>query len=139
MEKLEKKVSLIILVVVVVAALFLSLIGFISDFMWFKEMGYVAVFFTQLLTQLKVGIPTFIVVTGLVMIYLHHLRKSYFAKIASSEATDMKKLNRTTNWLAVIFGVGATFMTVTNLWFEILKFANSTNFDIADPLFTLDI
>ncbi len=139
MEKLEKKVSLIILVVVVVAALFLSLIGFISDFMWFKEMGYVAVFFTQLLTQLKVGIPTFIVVTGLVMIYLHHLRKSYFAKIASSEATDMKKLNRTTNWFAVIFGVGATFMTVTNLWFEILKFANSTNFDIADPLFTLDI
>ena len=139
MEKLEKKVSLIILVVVVVAALLLSLIGFISDFMWFKEMGYVAVFFTQLLTQLKVGIPTFIVVTGLVMIYLHHLRKSYFAKIASSEATDMKKLNRTTNWLAIIFGVGATFMTVTNLWFEILKFANSTNFDIADPLFTLDI
>lgn len=139
MEKLEKKVSLVILVVVVVAALFLSLIGFISDFMWFKEMGYVAVFFTQLLTQLKVGIPTFIIVTGLVMLYLHHLRKSYFAKIASSEATDMKKLNRTTNWLAVLFGVVATFMTVTNLWFEILKFANSTDFDITDPLFNFDI
>ena len=97
MEKLEKKVSIIILIVVVVASLFLTLVGFISDFMWFKEMGYVAVFFTQLVTQLKVGIPTFIIVTGLVMLYLHHLRKSYFAKIASSEATDMKKLNRTTN------------------------------------------
>lgn len=139
MEKLEKKVSIIILIVVVVASLFLTLVGFISDFMWFKEMGYVAVFFTQLVTQLKVGIPTFIIVTGLVMLYLHHLRKSYFAKIASSEATDMKKLNRTTNWLAVAFGVVATVMSVTNLWFEILKFANSTDFDITDPLFSFDI
>ena len=139
MEKLEKKVSIIILIVVVVASLFLTLVGFISDFMWFKEMGYVAVFFTQLVTQLKVGIPTFIIVTGLVMRYLHHLRKSYFAKIASSEATDMKKLNRTTNWLAVAFGVVATVMSVTNLWFEILKFANSTDFDITDPLFSFDI
>lgn len=139
MEKLEKKVSIIILIVVVVASLFLTLVGFISDFMWFKEMGYVAVFFTQLVTQLKVGIPTFIIVTGLVMFYLHHLRKSYFAKIASSEATDMKKLNRTTNWLAVAFGVVATVMSVTNLWFEILKFANSTDFDITDPLFSFDI
>ena len=139
MEKLEKKVSIIILIVVVVASLFLTLVGFISDFMWFKEMGYVVVFFTQLVTQLKVGIPTFIIVTGLVMLYLHHLRKSYFAKIASSEATDMKKLNRTTNWLAVAFGVVATMMSVTNLWFEILKFANSTDFDITDPLFSFDI
>ena len=139
MEKLEKKVSIIILIVVVAALLFLTLVGFISDFMWFKEMGYVAVFFTQLVTQLKVGIPTFIIVTGLVMLYLHHLRKSYFAKIASSEATDMKKLNRTTNWLAVAFGVVATVMSVTNLWFEILKFANSTDFDITDPLFSFDI
>ena len=139
MEKLEKKVSIIILIVVVAASLFLTLVGFISDFMWFKEMGYVAVFFTQLVTQLKVGIPTFIIVTGLVMLYLHHLRKSYFTKIASSEATDMKKLNRTTNWLAVAFGVVATVMSVTNLWFEILKFANSTDFDITDPLFSFDI
>ena len=38
MEKLEKKVSIIILIVVVVASLFLTLVGFISDFMWFKEM-----------------------------------------------------------------------------------------------------
>lgn len=139
MEKLEKKISIVILIIIIVATLFLALVGFISDFMWFKEMGYVAVFFTQLLTMLKVGIPTLIVVTGLVMLYLHRLRKSYFSKIASSEATDMKKLKKTTNLLAVIFGILATFMAVTNLWFEILKFANSTDFDITDPLFNLDI
>ena len=125
--------------IVIIAALFLGLVGFIADFMWFEEMGYVAVFFKQLVTQLTVGIPTFIVVTGLVMLYLHHLRKSYFSKIASSEATDMKKLKRTTNILALVFGVIATCMTVVQLWFEILKFANSSDFNIKDPLFKLDI
>lgn len=139
MEKLERKIMTVILVIVIIAALFLGLVGFIADFMWFKEMGYIAVFFKQLVTQLTVGIPTFIVVTGLVMLYLHHLRKSYFSKIASSEATDMKKLKRTTNILAVVFGAIATCMTVVQLWFEILKFANSSDFDIKDPLFKLDV
>ena len=139
MEKLERKIMTVILVIVIIAALFLGLVGFIADFMWFKEMGYVAVFFKQLVTQLTVGIPTFIVVTGLVMLYLHHLRKSYFSKIASSEATDMKKLKRTTNILALVFGAIATCMTVVQLWFEILKFANSSDFNIKDPLFKLDI
>lgn len=139
MEKLERKIMTVILVIVIIAALFLGLVGFIADFMWFKEMGYIAVFFKQLVTQLTVGIPTFIVVTGLVMLYLHHLRKSYFSKIASSEATDMKKLKKTTNILAVIFGAVATCMTVVQLWFEILKFANSSDFDIKDPLFKLDV
>ena len=72
MEKLERKIMSVILVIVVILALFLGLIDFISDFMWFKEMGYTAVFFKQLVTQLTVGVPTFIVVTGLVMLYLHH-------------------------------------------------------------------
>ena len=139
MEKLERKIMTVILVIVVILALFLGLIGFISDFMWFKEMGYTAVFFKQLVTQLTVGIPTFLVVTGMVMLYLHHLRKSYFSKIASSEATDMKKLKKTTNILAVVFGAIATFMTVVQLWFEILKFANSSDFDIKDPLFHMDV
>ena len=39
MEKLERKIMTVILVIVVILALFLGLIGFISDFMWFKEMG----------------------------------------------------------------------------------------------------
>ena len=53
MEKLERKIMTVILVIVVILALFLGLIGFISDFMWFKEMGYTAVFFKQLVTQLN--------------------------------------------------------------------------------------
>ena len=138
-NKIERKILLVLAIVVVIGALFLSLVNFIANFLWFKEMGYLDVFFKQLVTQLTVGIPTFIVVTALVILYLNHLRKGYFKQIASAEETDMKSLKKATIVLALLFGAGATFFAVTQLWFEILKFANSTGFDIQDPLFHLDI
>ena len=75
MGKAKKRISIAILVIVVLLALFASLIGFISDFLWFKEMGYLSVFFKQLVTQLTVGIPTLIIITGLVYLYLTKLRR----------------------------------------------------------------
>ena len=137
--KFERKISIILMIIILVLVLFLTMIQFITDFMWFKEMGYTDVFFKQLVTQLTVGVPTFIVVTALVQVYLTHLKKTYFAKIASSEETNMKGLKKTTLILSIVFGAIATFMAVSQLWFEILKFANSTSFDLADPLFNLDI
>ena len=137
--KFERKISIVLMVVILILVLFLTMIQFITDFMWFKEMGYTDVFFKQLVTQLTVGVPTFVVVTALVHLYLTHLKKTYFAKIASSEETNLKGLKKTTLVLSVIFGAIATFMAVSQLWFEILKFANSTSFDLADPLFKLDI
>lgn len=139
MGKGQKRLSFIILAIVLVVVLFVSLIGFIADFLWFKEMGYLSVFFKKLVTQLTVGVPTFIVVTGLVYLYLSKLKKGYFSKIASSEETDMKKLRKTTIALSAVFGIFATVMTIMQLWFEILKFANGTSFDISDPLFNMDI
>ncbi len=138
-NKIERKILLVLAIVVVIGALFLSLVNFIANFLWFKEMGYLDVFFKQLVTQLTVGVPTFVVVTALVILYLNHLRKGYFKQIASGEETDMKALKKSTIILALLFGAGATFFAVTQLWFEILKFANSTGFDIQDPLFHLDI
>jgi len=125
--------------IVIIAALFLLLINFITDWLWFKEMGYVSVFLKQLTTELTVGIPVFVILTILMNIYLRRLKKGYFKKIASHEATDMKKLNRYTMIISVVFGLFASFYAVTNLWFEILQFANATGFDIKDPLFHLDI
>ena len=61
-QKFQHKILLIVAIVVVVGAIFLSLVNFIGDFLWFKEMGYLDVFFKQLVTQLKVGIPTFVIV-----------------------------------------------------------------------------
>ncbi|MGN0658435.1 MAG: UPF0182 family protein [Emergencia sp.] len=135
----QRRLSVIVMFIVIILALFLLLINFITDWLWFKEMGYVSVFFKQLFTELEVGIPVFIVLTLLINLYLRKLKKGYFTKIASHEATDMKKLSRYTNIISLVFGLFTAFYAVSNLWFEILQFANSTDFDIKDPLFNLDI
>ena len=75
MGKGQKRLGYVLLAIVLIVVLFVSLIGFIADFLWFKEMGYLSVFFKKMVTQLTVGIPTFIVVTGLVYIYLNKLKK----------------------------------------------------------------
>lgn len=138
-SKASRNLTIIFLVLVIVAGLLVSLTNFITDWMWFSEMGYVSVFFTQLFTQLKFGIPLFIIVTVLLNIYLRHLKKGYFEKIVSSENTNMKRLNLITNIISVLFGLIVAFYCVSGLWFQILQFTNSTDFNLDDPLFGYDI
>ena len=137
--KPQRRTSVVILFIVVIIAILLLLVNFITDWMWFAEMKYVPVFFTQLFTQLKVGIPTFIIVFLLVEYYLRSLRKGYFQKIVSHEETDMKKLGRYTNLVALAFSVIVAYYTSNQLWFKILEFTNSTDFGKKDPLFHQEI
>ena len=140
-EKKKSKLGIkgIAIVVLLIILLFVILIGWITDFMWFSELGYVSVFLTKLFTQLKIGIPTFIIVTLLVYIYLKFIKKGYMKKIDSDEATDHKKLNLISWGLAGAFGIVTTYFAVTRLWFQTLQFVNSTDFDIKDPLYNIDI
>lgn len=136
---LERKISVVIMFLFIIAAMFVLLINFITDWLWFKEMGYVSVFLKQLTTELKVGIPVFIILSAIMNLYLRHLKKGYFKRIESHEATDMKKLNRTTNLISLVSGGAVAFYAVTNLWFQILQYAHATDFDIKDPLFNIDL
>ena len=87
----KKRIGLkILIIVVIVGAIIGALVNFITDFMWFSEMGYVSVFLTKLFTMLKIGIPVFIVVTFLAYIYLKVIKMGYFKRIVSSEVTDEK-------------------------------------------------
>jgi uncharacterized protein len=127
-------------VVIVLAILFIvSLVGYITDFLWFKELGYVSVFFKQLVTQLEIGIPTFIVVTVLTFIYLKLLKRGYYKKVESNIAGEVRPLNAITWGLSLILGGIVTYMAVTGLWFNALRFANSSDFGVKDPLFNLDV
>ena len=129
----------IIAIVFVLIALFLALIGFITDYLWFKELDYVSVFFTKLFTQLKVGVPLFIVVSLLAYIYTKVLKRGYYKKVQSQEIPNEKVLNRIAVGLSVVSGAVVAFTVANQLWFKILEFTNSTDFNIKDPLFNLDI
>lgn len=128
-----------IIVVLLILLLFVALIGFITDFLWFRELDYVSVFLTKLFTQLKIGVPVFVVVTFLAYIYLKFLKRGYFKRIDSDEVTNHKRLNLISWGLAAAYGAVTTYFAVTKMWFQFLQFINSSDFDIKDPLYDLDI
>ena len=141
MKKRKLGIGVIIVILLVIAAFFGGLVTFITDYLWFKELGYTSVFFKQLFTQLQLGVPTFIIIMLLSYFYLRVLKRGYYKKIdtVDSTAVSEKALNRITLGLSVVFGLLLTISTVLGLWFQILKFTNSTSFGIKDPIFNLDV
>ncbi len=141
MEKKKSKFGMkAILVVILLAILLLfSLVGFITDFLWFQEIGYVSVFFKKLVTQLEIGTPTFLIVTLATFGYLKLLKRGYYKHVESDVGTEVRPLNLITWALSLMMGAIVTYMAVTALWFNALRFANSTDFGIKDPLFHMDL
>lgn len=141
MNKKRIGITVAIFILVALVGLFGALIGFITDYLWFRELGYTSVFFKQLFTQLKLGIPSFLILTGLSYLYLMGLKRGYYKRvdIVDSPGIKEKNLNLIALGISAVFGLLITLSTVTRLWFEILKFGNSTDFNIADPIFNLDI
>lgn len=135
----KKGLSVIIMLVVVILALLVAFAGFITDWMWFDSLGYGKVFWTKLIAELEIGVPVFVVATGLVRIYLKSLRKHYFAEIESHEIPDERKLRFVSWLLSVVFGLIVSVTSAAVTWMNFQQYTHSTSFDLKDPLFNLDI
>ncbi len=135
----QRRKRIIAAAIIIVPVIFMALIDFIVDWLWFGELGYVAVFFTKLFTQIKIGLPVFVIISLIVNFYLHKVRKGYFTKIVSSEETDLKRLRIYTSLLSVSFGAFAALFAMKILWFPLLQFVHSTDFKIKDPIFGMDV
>ncbi len=135
----RKGLSLAIMLFAVILAFLVAMVGFITDWMWFKDLGYTSVFWKRLLTQLELGVPVFIIVTLLSRFYLRTLKNGYFKKIESHEIPNLKRINSTSWILSIVFALGVAFYTSTGTWLTFLKSKYSTEFGLKDPLFNLDI
>ena len=138
-DKLERKKSVIILLVLAVVMLIFLASGFITDWMWFSEVGYVSVFLKGIFTEFIIGIPIFIVLFLTTDIYLRRIRQRYFDMVRSDMQPDRKKLSVITNLAAAGFSGLASYITATGLWYDWLMFKNATDFNIKDPIFHHDV
>lgn len=137
MRRLTTKV---IIAVVALIALITFLSGFIIDLQWFNEVGYVGVFLTSLKAKLIIFVPAFIIVLLLVNTYARYLRNTYLRinemiQEKSRTALQNKMIIAVSSLLAF---VTASFFTGT-FWYKILEFYNATSFNVADPIFSLDV
>ena len=83
--------SVIILILLVLVLGFGTIISFVTDFWWFQDLGYTQVFFKKLFTELKIGIPAFIIIFALSEVYLRLLKKEYLNKLETVEGTASDK------------------------------------------------
>ena len=140
---MKKKLSTkwtVLIVVLAVLALAVALTHFITDWLWFGELGYVSVFLKKLVTELVYGLPAFAVITALCYLYLMSMKRAYYKKIGGYLRSEPEsKVNRAALGISALFGLITGFRVANRLWFQILQFFNSTDFSIADPVFGKDV
>lgn len=140
MKKKKHVLLTAVIVLFVLVALFFTTVNYIADFLWFQEVGYTSVFFTKLVSQLKLGIPAFLICMVLTWVYLRGLKRSYYKKVETvTSSVSEKTINGIALALSAIFSLLTTLTVIATLWFQILQFTNSTDFNIADPIFQQDI
>lgn len=139
-KKSQKRLVIIITALIAVIAVIYALTDFITDILWFRQLGYLDVYFKEITTKLLLGAPMFIVAGGLSYLLLTVLRKNFY-KSNSMEAAKLspKKLKLTALAISGLCSLVFTIGVINDHWFEILEFINSSSFGVADPLFGKDV
>ena len=68
-------------VLAIIVLCFGTIVNFVTDYWWFKDLGYTQVFFTKLFTEIKIAIPAFVITFILSQLYLTTLRREYMKKL----------------------------------------------------------
>lgn len=121
---------------IILISLFLGFSNLIINIQWFKEVGYLQVYFTKLMAILKLMVPISIVIFISLFIYVNSMKKKIL-KYISIESS--RKFNKIINWIILITSVFIGYVVASNYWYRILQFTNSENFGIKDPIFKNDI
>lgn len=139
---LSKTLRTVIAIVIIVIAVFIALNEFYIDIIWYKEVGYLSVFFKALTTKLGLGIPLFLVFAIILSIYFKLLSLSggkTQAKILNKEGKTPFIRAKLPYIIACLIAAVMAIFATSNLWYKILQFTNSVDFNQTDPIFNKDI
>jgi len=130
-----------IIIVLFCVIFFDKIIGFIINIEWYKEVGYLSVYFTKIIAVLKLMVPIFIISFGIIWIYYKSLRKNIikWKKVVEVD-TRKNKLEKRIFYISnFILSFTISFVFASNFWYTILQFENSVSFNLPDPIFSKDV
>jgi hypothetical protein len=133
-------IALVVFIIIVAISSFSSIISFLANYQWFGEVGYTGTFLTKIKTQLFLGIPLFIIVFFVFFLFVNRLKNKYYEETGIVPDESTKKNFRIGIKLgSAVISFFFTISIVSDLWFDLLKFFNSTSFNFADPIFGNDV
>ena len=139
-SKSRKFVTVVVIVCIIVIAVLAALANFITDVMWFIDLGYISVFLKKLFTQLIIGVPIFLIFFLVGSLYLNAINKGYHKRlIVGEEKLGAKGQKRLSLAFSAASSLIITYTAASTIWYTFLQFTNSTDFSILDPIFNLDV
>lgn len=137
------KVKKGILLTLGIAIALIIAIGFmtdgISDYQWFREVGYLNVFFTAVKWKIIVFIPFFVAFFLAIRGYINYVRKmSLKAKKLTLVKYEEIKIRRIINVASLGLAFVLSLLFTGLFWYRILEFINSSDFGVKEPLFHKD-
>ncbi|MBP2034081.1 uncharacterized membrane protein (UPF0182 family) [Clostridium algifaecis] len=141
--KKNKAINLSILVVVL-AMFFLFLnriINFIVNVEWFKEIGYLSIYFTKLVAMVKLIFPIFIICFLCIWFYYKSLKIGImkYKKVIEVNKNKDKLQKKIIIFFDIIISLVFSYSFSSIYWYRILQFTNSVPFNVKDPILHLDV
>ncbi len=127
----------VIVIVFIAISSFTGIIEFVTNYLWFKEVGYTETFFTKIKAQITIGVPIFIILSILLYIFIKKLKKKYDEESGIINAN--KKINLYIKLISAGISLFITMSIISTLWFEILQYINGVDFGLTDPIFNNDV
>ncbi|WP_411678715.1 UPF0182 family protein [Clostridium thailandense] len=139
--KKRMAISTSVLIAILCLVFLDRIVDLVINLEWYKEVGYISVYFTKLVAVAKLMIPIFIISFIGIWLYYKGLRLNIIkykkvVEVNSNRSRIEKKLFTIFNFI-ISFFIAYTFSM--SYWYRILQFTNSVSFNSRDPIFNLDI
>lgn len=137
----KKAIGSIVSIIIIILLFTVAGINIIVDYQWFSELGYISIYFTKLLSIMKLMVPTFLVIFIGITLYYKSLIPNIRKLKEIVEIDKVKEKKRFKIFLGINFIISLFFsFSFANIyWYKILEFTNSTKFNVNDPIFDKDI
>lgn len=145
MKKADKLKLALVAVVVLVLLSLSSIIFFYTDWLWFKEVGFVSVFWISIWAKVILGIVFgllfFILLYGNILIARSFAPKylTYEDQVIQIYKSVPKKVLTFALLLAALFFSFVAAASASDEWLTVLRFLNRASFHLKDPIFHKDI
>lgn len=119
----------------IILAIIISSTNLIINIEWFKEVGYLRIYFTKILAIVKFMGPLFFICFIIIFIFSKSMIKSLNNEFKNENLLRIKKTIFFSNIIAsLIISINHS----SKYWYNIVLFANSHKFDYKDPIFNID-
>lgn len=130
-----------IITIMLILLILVSSINILVDYQWFKELGYLSIYFKRVVATLKLMIPVFIITFSAITLYYISLKPSVMKmrKVIERNRAKEKKVFKIFLIINALDSMFFSYVFASNYWYRILEFTASTPFNLNDPIFNKDI